>query len=241
MKKYVGNISIRKMMQMILSYINNSLQSKSDTTHTHDNRYYTEAETNNLLNGKSNTSHTHDERYYTESEVNNLLSTKSSTSHNHDNIYSKLTHNHDALYSKLGHIHLGNMWSHGKSSHDGTLGTVIHPGDGTRVMASVKVEETGWHLIIGCIRFYSGQYFSHANKKTGVPVNLYTSHCTSATQIVESWFGSNGITMGEGTHHIQASNIEYLVAGNYINLCVYSAAAFQLEGYRIRVYKLEVA
>lgn len=90
MKKYVDNISIRKMMQIIFGYINNSLRSKSDTTHTHDNRYYTEAETNNLLNGKSSTSHLHDERYYTESEVNNLLSTKSATSHNHDSIYSKI-------------------------------------------------------------------------------------------------------------------------------------------------------
>lgn len=29
------------------------------TSHTHDERYYTEAETNNLLNGKANSSHTH--------------------------------------------------------------------------------------------------------------------------------------------------------------------------------------
>ena len=43
------------------------------SSHTHDDRYYTESEVNNLLNGKAASSHTHDDRYYTESEVNNLV------------------------------------------------------------------------------------------------------------------------------------------------------------------------
>lgn len=51
--------------------------------HTHDERYYTEAEVNNLLNGKAASSHTHDERYYTEAEVNNLLNGKAASSHSH--------------------------------------------------------------------------------------------------------------------------------------------------------------
>jgi hypothetical protein len=38
--------------------------------HTHDDRYYTEAETDTALAGKAATSHTHDDRYYTEAEVN---------------------------------------------------------------------------------------------------------------------------------------------------------------------------
>ena len=36
-----------------------ALNGKSDTTHTHDERYYTESEVNNLLAGKANSSHTH--------------------------------------------------------------------------------------------------------------------------------------------------------------------------------------
>ena len=36
-----------------------TLNGKSDTTHTHDDRYYTESEVNNLLTGKANSSHTH--------------------------------------------------------------------------------------------------------------------------------------------------------------------------------------
>ncbi|MGX8833958.1 hypothetical protein ACWG0P_07065 [Amedibacillus sp. YH-ame6] len=42
---------------------------RNPTSHTHDERYYTEAEVNNLLSGKSSTSHTHDDRYYTEGEA----------------------------------------------------------------------------------------------------------------------------------------------------------------------------
>ena len=43
------------------------------SSHTHDDRYYTETETDTLLAGKAATSHTHDDRYYTETEVGDLL------------------------------------------------------------------------------------------------------------------------------------------------------------------------
>ena len=36
-----------------------ALDSKSETGHTHDDRYYTETEMNTKLNGKANSSHTH--------------------------------------------------------------------------------------------------------------------------------------------------------------------------------------
>ena len=51
-----------------------AIQNKPGTfpasAHTHDDRYYTEAEMDTKLSGKSNTSHNHDSRYYTETEVN---------------------------------------------------------------------------------------------------------------------------------------------------------------------------
>ena len=53
------------------------------SSHTHDDRYYTESETNNLLSGKAATLHTHDDRYYTESETNSLLAGKAASSHTH--------------------------------------------------------------------------------------------------------------------------------------------------------------
>lgn len=41
------------------TYVDEALKGKSDTGHTHDNRYYTESETDTLLNGKAATNHAH--------------------------------------------------------------------------------------------------------------------------------------------------------------------------------------
>jgi hypothetical protein len=54
------------------------------SSHTHDDRYYTESEMNAKLNGKANASHTHDDRYYTESEMNTKLNGKANSSHTHN-------------------------------------------------------------------------------------------------------------------------------------------------------------
>ncbi|MCK4529384.1 hypothetical protein KAW18_18625, partial [candidate division WOR-3 bacterium] len=73
------------------------IDGKSNTGHTHDDRYYTETELNNgqldnryytesevdtisgtlqtNIDGKSDTNHTHDNRYYTESEVDTISGT----------------------------------------------------------------------------------------------------------------------------------------------------------------------
>ena len=42
-----------------ITNLQSALDSKSDTGHTHDDRYYTETEMNAKLNGKANSSHTH--------------------------------------------------------------------------------------------------------------------------------------------------------------------------------------
>ncbi len=52
LKTLVGDTSVS-------SQISSAIASKSDTGHTHDDRYYTETEINNKLSGKSDTSHTH--------------------------------------------------------------------------------------------------------------------------------------------------------------------------------------
>lgn len=57
--------------------------SYAPAAHTHDDRYYTEAETNSKLDGKSNTGHTHDDRYYTETEIDTKLNGKANSSHTH--------------------------------------------------------------------------------------------------------------------------------------------------------------
>lgn len=50
--------------------------SKSETTHLHDDRYYTETEADALLAGKAPTVHAHDDLYYTEDEADALFLTK---------------------------------------------------------------------------------------------------------------------------------------------------------------------
>lgn len=42
-----------------ITNLQSALDSKSETGHTHDDRYYTETEMNSKLNGKANSSHTH--------------------------------------------------------------------------------------------------------------------------------------------------------------------------------------
>ena len=54
--------------------IKTALDEKSDTGHTHDDRYYTKSEVDTALAEKSNTGHNHNDLYYTKTEVGNLLS-----------------------------------------------------------------------------------------------------------------------------------------------------------------------
>ena len=78
---------------------------KADSAHTHDDRYYTEAETDSLLAGKASSSHNHDSSYYRQSEVDDLLSDKSDIDHNHNGDYAEIGHDHDGVYSPVGHNH----------------------------------------------------------------------------------------------------------------------------------------
>lgn len=69
--------------------------SYATSSHTHDDRYYTETEIDTKLDGKAASSHTHtksqitdfahthDDRYYTETEIDSKLSGKAASSHNH--------------------------------------------------------------------------------------------------------------------------------------------------------------
>lgn len=56
--------------------INTALAGKANTSHSHNDLYYTESEVDTKLNAKANTSHTHDDRYFTESEINTKLDAK---------------------------------------------------------------------------------------------------------------------------------------------------------------------
>lgn len=92
------NKYVRRPMSSIWSYIKGKADgvyqpkgSYAASGHTHDDRYYTEAEIDGKLSGKATISHTHDDRYYTESEVDTKLGTKASSDHTHGLNSSSLT------------------------------------------------------------------------------------------------------------------------------------------------------
>lgn len=90
------------------------LDGKSNTGHTHDDRYYTESEIDTKLAEKSNTGHTHDDRYYTESEINTKLAGKSDTGHTH----SYLPLSGGTLTNALT-VQTGGIWVQGGSNAGG--------------------------------------------------------------------------------------------------------------------------
>ena len=91
----------------------NTVNIKSDTGHTHDERYYTETEIDTKLSNKSDISHNHDGAYYKQSEIDIKLGNKSDKIHTHTEAditdldkYTKLEVD-TKLNSKsdTGHIH----------------------------------------------------------------------------------------------------------------------------------------
>ena len=58
-KKLVDYESTEALVAALMGYYNGELKKKAASSHTHDDRYYTETEINTKLNGKANTSHTH--------------------------------------------------------------------------------------------------------------------------------------------------------------------------------------
>ena len=86
----------------ILNDITGKPSSFTPSSHTHDDRYYTESEVNSKLAGKADSSHSHswssitskptsftpsshshDDRYYTETEIDDKLAGKANSSHAH--------------------------------------------------------------------------------------------------------------------------------------------------------------
>ena len=96
--------------------LQSAINGKANSSHNHDDRYYTESEINNTLanfessineafgeledayeaadialqtaiDGKSPLGHSHDDRYFTETEVTNRLAEKSDVGHDHADLY----------------------------------------------------------------------------------------------------------------------------------------------------------
>lgn len=72
----ISNLNTLVGDKSVAAQISTAIANKSDSDHTHDDRYYTKTEINSKLNSKSDTDHTHDDRYYTETEIDTKLSNK---------------------------------------------------------------------------------------------------------------------------------------------------------------------
>lgn len=75
--------------------VNSALSGKANSSHSHSISNITNLQS--ALDAKSDTGHTHDDRYYTETEMNTKLNNKADINHNHDNKYSVLNHQHTGL------------------------------------------------------------------------------------------------------------------------------------------------
>ena len=83
--------------------VNSALNGKANSSHNHSISNITNLQL--TLENKSPTGHTHDDRYYTETEMNTKLNGKANSSHNHS--ISNITNLQSALDSKsnTGHDH----------------------------------------------------------------------------------------------------------------------------------------
>lgn len=84
-----------------------TLENKSPTGHTHDDRYYTETEMNTKLNGKANSSHTHSISNIT--NLQSALDEKAHLVHNHDNLYYTEAEIDEKLNDKAYSSHTHNI------------------------------------------------------------------------------------------------------------------------------------
>lgn len=84
-----------------------TLENKSPTGHTHDDRYYTKTEMNTELNGKANSSHTHSISNIT--NLQSALDEKAHLVHNHDNLYYTEAEIDEKLNGKADSTHTHNI------------------------------------------------------------------------------------------------------------------------------------
>lgn len=83
--------------------ITNALNDKANSTHTHDDRYYTETEMNTKLNGKANSSHSH--------SINDVTGLSTSLDGKMNNDYSVSTIESNFFAHKIGNIVIVTWWN----------------------------------------------------------------------------------------------------------------------------------
>lgn len=86
-----------------ITNLQSALDSKSETGHIHDDRYYTETEMDSKLNGKANSSHTH--------SINDVTGLSTSLDGKMNNDYSESTIESNFFAHKIGNIVIVTWWN----------------------------------------------------------------------------------------------------------------------------------
>ena len=85
-----------------ITNLQSTLNSKSDTGHTHDDRYYTETEMDSKLDGKANSTHTHN--------ISDVTGLSTSLDGKMSNNYSESTIESNFFAHKIGNIVIVTWW-----------------------------------------------------------------------------------------------------------------------------------
>ena len=118
------------------------------SSHTHDDRYFTETEANNAFAPKS---HNHDDRYYTETEINGKI----------EDINETIAEKEAALQASINGKAPS---SHGSHVAYGTCATAA-----ATAAKAVSVSDTSWKLTTGCMVAVK---FSASNTAGNVTLNV---------------------------------------------------------------------
>lgn len=179
---------------------------KSDSTHNHDDRYYTEAEADALFAAKAAAAHTHDDRYYTETEADALFAAKADATHYHDGRYYTEAEV-DALFAALTE---SGTWTPAMNNYSwdytGTItvknARYVKRGNAVTVTCYIKIDTVG----SGNLNITGLPFSAAAGENYTIPFVLAAGEsvgsgmvCTGAARVAYGtlWLGGpNGMLKG---------------------------------------------
>ena len=95
-KANIGSVYNRTELNVKFSEINESLSSKADDGHNHNDIYYTQEQVDNAIAKAMNDGKVDLSNYATIADLN----TKANIGHNHNDVYATIEHKHDEFYNK---------------------------------------------------------------------------------------------------------------------------------------------
>ncbi len=196
-------------------------------------------------------SHSHDDRYYTEGEINNLLAAKAASNHTHGNMGKwewKENGQPTWLWSSnepgAGFLTSPSKLSVGYANSAGSANSVawnnisgkpsmgqwneskndVPLASGENLVSSVGVSTTGWFFVSAIARIRDS-----LQSKDVIAIYLSTS---DSPQYLEWWSNANSASAPRTCHMLQATAIYHINAGQFINLSMWASTACVMQGIR---------